>query len=111
MKPLHVGRRVVCVDDKFVFVQQEKAVTLPVRGQIYTVRNIEMIDGIPTIRLREIVNPHFVFIKSPSCYTGEVAFKPERFRPLDEDDIDIGVFTSILDKMKVDAPAVITSSR
>lgn len=99
----YVGQKVVCVggkgkgsysqDDWDAWVAYYQ-IALPQRGTIYTVRQIwDAPDGLQRIRLMEIVNP-------PADYSDALKQEPwflsRQFRPLDERETDISVFTSLL---------------
>lgn len=82
------GQKVVCVDDHFLDVIARLYDQLPVKGKTYTIRAVtlrrETIVGshsaTPALLLNELRNP-----PDPSHVGGEeLAFKPERFRALEE---------------------------
>jgi hypothetical protein len=80
-----VGQHVVLVDDSrfkdndVILTAIRIGCTLPVKGVVYTVRDVELIRDFVTIRLVEIVNP-----PDPSPYGshGEPQWPVIYFRPL-----------------------------
>lgn len=80
-----VGTKVVCIDDTFSAVHTRHLKSFPVKGHVYTVRDVipaQEAGGNHTaaILLVEIVNP-------PSAFRpdwGECGFDPSRFRELEE---------------------------
>lgn len=78
----HVGQRVVCVDDSN---WSDDHIKHPIKGRIYTIREIDTIGGIDGFWLEEIINP----IKTYCDGVCEAGFKRERFKPLDEKRLDI----------------------
>lgn len=76
-----VGELVECVDDKFTTHRLLPGVSLPVRGGVYTVREVEL-NG---IYLREITNPNYHFFQG-FCEPG---FLASRFRPFRSKHIEL----------------------
>lgn len=80
------GSKVVCIDDTWPTGIQRYYTDLPKKGQIYTIRTIEVgvgwdgIEGEIAVTLREIVNP---VSKTPPFR--ERGFKQERFAELEPD--------------------------
>lgn len=85
MTDWHVGQRVVCVRWDWEEGPFGEPVTMPVVGQIYTVRDIEVYPPLPdcAFRFEEIVNPPISFGSRL-----EPNFDSEFFRPLDESEAD-----------------------
>ena len=77
----HVGQKVVCVDGK-PSIRGSAWETLPVKGSVYTIRDIHTEFG---VRVEEIVNPVFPYIKGMM----EAYFNFTRFRPVRTTDISI----------------------
>ena len=74
---MQVGSLVECINDTFSELEFEN---LPVRGQIYTVR--EVLDKHKSIRLEEIINvPRYYTLGYMEC-----AFLQHRFRELQSPD-------------------------
>ena len=102
MADWHVGQRVVCVSNKS-FRGPEDGEIWPKIGELYTIRDIELEVNIPfkgkltCFRLQEIRNPILVYLVDYSLRKMEVAFDSDWFRPLDETEVDISIFTKILD--------------
>lgn len=81
-----IGEKVVFVDDSGIFGSENErrvGVKFPIKNNIYTIREIETLNGITGFRLEEIVNR--VFGYNGGKDVGEKAFKAERFRKLDYD--------------------------
>lgn len=77
----HVGQRVVCVEAHW----WPNCAQPPVKGRVYTVRNIPLDPPTNTLGLRfeELFNPHV------DALGGEWGFKAHYFRPLDERRLDV----------------------
>lgn len=92
----HVGQKVVCVRDS-VGRMKPAGVIMPVRDQIYVIRDIVRgFDGRhfrPGLLLEGLINPI-------GPYDLEYNFDPDRFRPLVEHKTDISVFTAMLNTSK-----------
>lgn len=94
------GQKVVCVNDDFGKGWEDWHHGLPVKGYVYTVRDVLPAwhfsnDALcPAIRLVEILHP----IQSWFDYPGvdEVVFPARRFRPVVERKTDISVFVALL---------------
>lgn len=90
----HIGQLVVCIDDSHnpnrLHLSHDE--TIPTKGMIYTIRGfLETPSGVG-VYLEEIIN-------KPKMYAQgmlEVAFRQERFRPIQKTSIE--VFTAILNK-------------
>jgi hypothetical protein len=87
------GQKVVCVDGSFPTWVFRLYQQLPKEGDTYTIRGVSIrredihsSDSATTgILLKEIFNP-----PDPTSRSGdELAFKPERFRPLEEESISV----------------------
>lgn len=104
MANFSVGQKVVCVNDEFNPRAVIRGTSLPKRGQIYTVREIVVHSLGETIRLREIVNAHGVYLHDDTGEFLEAAFPSFRFRfrPLVERKTDISIFTAMLNPSKVE---------
>ena len=100
----YVGQKVVCVDDSLppndMNMARELGIELPMRGSIYTVREIvtDFVPGRNHLRLNEIPNP--VIEEWEDEKAAEPAFSFWRFRPLIERKTDISIFTAMLDPTK-----------
>ena len=88
----HVGQHVVCIWDAWGRSHPKLAgVVWPVKGQVYTVREIRLIESREVTGLAlwfmEISNPVVKFknVAEPM----EVGFAARRFRPLNESRLDI----------------------
>lgn len=98
------GQKIVCVNDSSWNIFFEAYVIRPVKGDIYTIRDIipgDAIDPMISFHLYEITNdpfPHPVGLLEPS-------FLAHRFRPIITRSTDISFATKILDNIneKVDA--------
>jgi hypothetical protein len=89
-----VGQKVVCVDDRFPRAVLEYLRVLPLKGTVYTVRDVipaQEWGGGHTcaILLREIRNPPAPHRKE----WGECGFDPRRFRPVESVEAEQFVFT------------------
>lgn len=82
MTDIGPGDLVVCVDDS---QGSDPVITYPVRGMIYTVRELDHTPGDPAIYLCEIVNPLRHYLQG-YC---EAAFLLRRFRPIRKPSIEI----------------------
>ena len=86
------GQRVVCVDDRFAKQIIEHFKQLPVKGRVYTIREVclrrETLRGSDSatiaLLLEELQNPPDPTHKGDE----ELAFKSERFAPLEEIEIE-----------------------
>jgi len=101
-----VGQRVECIakGDWSRTMQECPALIVPRHGQIYTIREVyrDPFQGHTAIRLVEIVNPDHLVMKGLILYL-EAGWLPHEFRPLDERETDISVFTKLLMPTKVTA--------
>lgn len=101
MSNFRVGQKVVCVDDCFPSTH----LALPVRGAVYTVREIvpDWFPGRTALRLEEIINPETPW---SDLTMSEVAFNARRFRPLVEKKTDTGmsILTQILRDVENNMP-------
>lgn len=92
-----VGQKVVCVDD--VGDRLNRWETLPVKGAIYTVREVLA----TSVRLYEIVNEKGFYLRGDGSDTfDELSFKATRFRPIVSRPTSIEFAHEIL--RKVNAP-------
>lgn len=91
------GDRVVMVVD-YDFVTKLDAiragVSLPLLGQVYTVRDLCERLGEPCVRVNEIVNDHRFYCELG--FSDEQAFSARRFHPVVSRPTDISVFTAML---------------
>ena len=85
-----VGQRIVCVNDTFDARQRATIPNLPVKDEVYTVRDVFQVtrnqtaSGIWAVHLRELTNPD---LPHPSGLgTFEPSFAAERFAPQAEDE-------------------------
>lgn len=96
----HVGMKVVCVGcegtpkplgywEKW---QRGWGVTKPSRGEVYTIRSIDVCKGVVFIRLVELVNPIAQYVEGPM----EPWWPAKGFRPVEPRKTDISVFTAML---------------
>ena len=89
-----VGDKVQCILDVDLIEDSAESDTLPVKGEIYTIRDIEAADDGIYLRFVEIVNaPGFYF----EGY-GECSFHTEGFRPVEPRKTDISFAHEILRK-------------
>lgn len=93
------GDRIVCVDDAWpadvLAAIRHYSVTLPVKGKIYTVRQIGFSELKQhwALRMVEIVNDR---LQVEGYEFGEPTFGVARFRPLIKRPTDIAIFTAML---------------
>ncbi|HYT40721.1 MAG TPA: hypothetical protein VEP90_00115 [Methylomirabilota bacterium] len=88
-----VGQKVVCIEDDWNIYYEER-VSFPKKGNIYTIRSMEMIyDESLGLTFVEIVNPVEIYDDG----FGEAVFAAYCFRPVKETSID--VFNAILKKV------------
>jgi hypothetical protein len=77
----HIGQKVICIDDRFHKGTWEWCYSVPVAGNVYTIRRIQFgadtyrRDGGLGLLLEEIINPK-------TANGGEAGFFTCRFRPL-----------------------------
>lgn len=88
-----VGDKVVCI---YAFEAMDPLEVVPVKGVVYTIREIEAADGFVFIRLVEIVNDCLDYVDG----AGEVCFWAARFRKVQPSAIK--VFTDMLTAKPVD---------
>lgn len=97
-----VGQKVVCInDDWFEHPSWADVAHKPVKGQIYTVRDIDQLPlalgfDIPGLHLIELTNPTQFWYFGMDIFVAEISFESDRFRPLEEKKTDISAFTSLL---------------
>jgi hypothetical protein len=97
-----VGQKVVCVDD--IGDRLNRWETLPVKGAIYTVREVFA----TSVRLYEIVNQPGFYRRDDGFDTfDELRFMATRFRPIVSRPTSIAVFEEIL--RKVNAPSEVSA--
>jgi hypothetical protein len=92
MNQFHVGQRVVCVATGPWKATLELGYKTPVRGEVYTVREVYVDSGDEVtvgVRLVEIVNPATYYGYEVGWYAGE-------FRPVKT--TDISIFLAMLQK-------------
>lgn len=91
------GDRVVCVVD-FEFATKlaaiREGVTLPLLGQVYSIRDMCARLGEPCVRVVEIVNEQRFY--EELGFADEQAFSARRFRPVVSRPADISIFTAML---------------
>lgn len=75
-----VGQKVVCIDDDWNHLSYMPTQNMPNKGEIYTVREIEIFGNDVGIRLCEVVNKPW---RSPDGLLMEQAFDIDAFRPID----------------------------
>lgn len=93
----HVGQKVVCVDDlPSINARITRAPSLT-KGQVFTIRDMEIWKGVLLVRLVEIVAAPFDFIDRGWL---EPSWRASRFRPIVERKTDISIFTSMLNPSK-----------
>jgi hypothetical protein len=83
---MKVGQKVVCIDDSAITNANECFVHIwPVKGQVYTIREIHTEPHIKGygVRLEEIWNSSIVWSDGDEC---EWSYQSERFRPIVEAD-------------------------
>jgi hypothetical protein len=97
-----IDQLIVCVDDQFRPNRKMFVPNLPVRGQIYSIRDVLWRDEEgAALHLHEIVNEPRLFRVRGAMQVCEAAFYAWRFRPLKE--TDISIFTEMLQKVSTDA--------
>lgn len=101
-----VGQKVILVDDEWPNRTYSGQITRPVKGGIYTIREIRLSlvperGGVrPCLLLGEIVNEK-VFVKFPSGMgMGEPTFDCSRFRAVKNLKTDISIFNEMLSPSK-----------
>ncbi len=67
--------KVICISDKWKVIDQSSEYTFPIKGEIYTIRDLFIAHGIYVIRLVEIINPMGIEM--------EAWFDLRGFRPID----------------------------
>lgn len=99
-----IGQKVVCIAKGTWELTKKKhpGVIVPVRGNIYTVRETyrDPFFGIEGIRLREVVNSSVTFFNGTPYYI-ELGWLPQEFKPLEERETDISIFKKLLKPSKV----------
>src|SRR6266576_254813 len=86
-----VGQQVICIEDDWNIYENEERVNFPKKGNIYTIRSMEMMYGVELgLTFVEIVNPIAIYDDG----LGEAVFAAYCFRPIVETSID--VFIAIL---------------
>lgn len=93
------GVKCVCVDASWPSGSWYGPEALPVKGQQYTIRDLETYEGTNCCRLVEIVNPLMDYNQGMI----EAAFALKRFRPLVTQQDDIALFAHHLDTEQVPA--------
>lgn len=89
-----VGVKCVCTH---TFTDVQFGETVPVKGNVYTIRDMGFDEDGGWIRLREVVNPpHFY---SDGGY-GECQWALEKFRPLISQADDVAMFQKLVEGMK-----------
>ena len=73
-----VGMKCVCIDDTYRSTGWRLVLSRPVVGPVYTIREIEVIDGAELLRFEEIRNP----VRNYGLAVCEIGFSSTRFRPL-----------------------------
>ena len=95
----HVGQRVICIyqyklNRDYIKLMLDNGCVLPVKGEVYMIREFDNTGEVPALRLREIVNPVL------DCWIDHVPAEPawpnEYFRPLIERKTNIEVFEKLL---------------
>lgn len=98
----HVGQKVVCVGDDVASGPEGHVVLtpiiLPVKGQIYTVRSIEigLVKGEPCLRLDEIADQTADVLADGEIWEVQIVFDASDFRPLVKRKSDISQFQAML---------------
>jgi hypothetical protein len=93
------GQKVVCIDESSVRPWPKNSA--PVKGQVYTVREIGIdVLGGPGLRLNELE----LTSNSKGVYSGapfrDAFYRANRFRPVVERKTNISIFTKMLDDVK-----------
>ncbi len=94
MNTFHVGQRVVCIARGVWLAARSLGCTVPVSGQVYTIRDV-YVDPYDKVS----VGVHLVEVVNPKDYCGrpvEVGWHVHEFRPVRE--TDISVFLAMLSK-------------
>lgn len=82
---MKVGSLVECINDNWVRYEDDKHISFPAKGSIYTVRDITVWGKCGVgIRLEEIINPPDLYVEG----VGECTFDIKKFREL-QSPIDI----------------------
>lgn len=84
---LDIGQKVVCINDTFDPITKGLYAALPVKGQTYVIRDLELGIGIGaervpkvSLKLVGLINP-----PGPPPASRERGFDSDRFRPLEPD--------------------------
>lgn len=98
----HVNQKVVCVNAKPSPICRITGVSNLSKGAIYTIRDIEVWEGVECVRLVEIVERPYHFIDRGWL---EPSWRANRFRPVVSRKTDISIFTAMLtpSKQEIDA--------
>lgn len=100
MSDFHVGQEVVCVDGDWRNryakgrgrsneYSLSRGVRWPTTGQHYTIREIVDDEGLPGIRVVELINPTLQYMWDDGVIRPwEAAFAPDRFRPIKSETIE-----------------------
>ena len=93
-----IGQKVCCRDVEIDPLWKSRGETLPQAGEIYTIRDISLVNDKAYLRFKEITNPQLHY------NTGfeECKFPYIYFEPLVENEIDISIFARILDDCNED---------
>lgn len=96
----HLGQKVVCVEQfDTPYFRNE---TVPVKGEVYTIRGIVPVSEFPIyvnnpgVYLEEIVNPLNLYLTWTGERLAEQCWDIMFFRPLVERKTDISIFTALL---------------
>ena len=95
----YAGRKVVCVMPPGATWTKLQGEHVPESGRVYTIRTATVEhDGEVYLRLYEVVNAPRVYWDGPHRYVVcECTFEARAFRPVDERETDISIFTALLD--------------
>lgn len=88
------GQKVMCVKELNYMKRRYPRIAFPTKGTVYVVRALCDRDSRPSITLYEIRNRRVRF--SATKAIGEASFREDHFRPVDERQTDISVFTAML---------------
>ena len=88
-----VGQKAVCVDAKISRMARITGASTLTQNQIYTIRHIEVWEGVECVRLVEIVDPPYHFIDRGWL---EPSWRASRFRPIVSRKTSIEIFKRLL---------------
>lgn len=108
MSNFHVGQKVVCIDGTVRPAKHRVRLIhpmkfFPIKGQVYTIREMMMgeLSGKVCLRFHEIPDEIVFYVYRGSEYEGVPVWEASCFRPLVERKTDISIFTAMLNTQRV----------